>query len=178
MGKSLNLGVLWRFTGLVFLLVFWVLGGACQRHGVGEFIVQFIIISVLWRFVAFCDKQFSGRSGTVRPQALLGLVAGLLVRFWRGLWSWLAHVDPSRRGSRACFARVAQSPFTAEWVPVSTTRWHAATSEGESQTARAPLQRSSSRIPRGGGSPIPVGRQCSRLRNWVALATANGQARE
>ena len=29
-------------AGLVFLLVFWVLAGACQRHGVGVFfIVQF-----------------------------------------------------------------------------------------------------------------------------------------
>ena len=32
-------------AGLVFLLVFWVLAGACQRHGVSGFIVQFIIIS-------------------------------------------------------------------------------------------------------------------------------------
>ena len=31
-------------AGLVFLLVFWALAGACQRHGVGGFIVQFIII--------------------------------------------------------------------------------------------------------------------------------------
>ena len=29
---------------LVFLLVFWVLARACQRHGVGGFIVQFTII--------------------------------------------------------------------------------------------------------------------------------------
>ena len=132
-----------------FSWVFWVLGGACQRNGVGEFSVQFIITSVLWRFLAFCDNQCSGRSGIVRSQALLGLVAGLLVRFWRGLWSWLAHVDSSRRGSRACFAHVAQSPFTGEWVPVSTTRWHAETPEGGSWTARAPLQRPSSRTPKG-----------------------------
>ena len=34
-----------RIAGLVFLLVFWVLAGACQRYGVGGFIVQFIIIT-------------------------------------------------------------------------------------------------------------------------------------
>ena len=34
-----------RMAGLVFLLVFWVLASACQRHGVGGFIVQFIIIT-------------------------------------------------------------------------------------------------------------------------------------
>ena len=28
-------------AGLVFLLVFWVLAGACQKYGVGGFIVQF-----------------------------------------------------------------------------------------------------------------------------------------
>ena len=28
-----------NMAGLVFLLVFWVLAGACQRHGVGGFIV-------------------------------------------------------------------------------------------------------------------------------------------
>ena len=34
-------------AGLVFLLVFWVLAGACQRHGVGVFfIVQFFFL--LW----------------------------------------------------------------------------------------------------------------------------------
>ena len=31
-------------AGLVFLLVFWVLAGACQRHGVGEFIVPFLFL--------------------------------------------------------------------------------------------------------------------------------------
>ena len=34
-----------RMAGLVFrLLVFWVLAGACQRHGVGGFLVQLIFI--------------------------------------------------------------------------------------------------------------------------------------
>ena len=33
-------------SGLVFLLVFWVLAGACQRYDVGGFIVQFIIIII------------------------------------------------------------------------------------------------------------------------------------
>ena len=28
-----------RMAGLVFLLVFWVLAGACQRHGVGGFLL-------------------------------------------------------------------------------------------------------------------------------------------
>ena len=28
-----------RMAGLVFLLVFWVLAGACQRHGVGAFLL-------------------------------------------------------------------------------------------------------------------------------------------
>ena len=34
-----------RMAGLVFLLVFWarVLAGACHRHGVGGFVVKFII---------------------------------------------------------------------------------------------------------------------------------------
>ena len=36
--------------------------------------------------------------------------------------------------ARACFTRVAR-PFTGEWVPVSTTRWHAATSEGVTEGA-------------------------------------------
>ena len=35
-----------RMAGLVFLLVFRVLAGACQRHGVGGFLVQFIIITI------------------------------------------------------------------------------------------------------------------------------------
>ena len=30
-------------AGLVFLLVFWVLAGACQRHGAGRFLVQLTI---------------------------------------------------------------------------------------------------------------------------------------
>ena len=29
-----------RMAGLVFLLVFWVLAGACQRHGVGGFLLR------------------------------------------------------------------------------------------------------------------------------------------
>jgi hypothetical protein len=33
-------------AGLVFLLVFWVLAGACQRHGVGVFFVQFTIAAL------------------------------------------------------------------------------------------------------------------------------------
>ena len=36
-----------RMAGLIFLLVFWALAGACQRHDMGRFIVQFIIIMVL-----------------------------------------------------------------------------------------------------------------------------------
>ena len=30
-----------RMAGLVFLLVFWALAGACRRHGVGFFLAQF-----------------------------------------------------------------------------------------------------------------------------------------
>ena len=51
-----------------------------------------------------------------------------------------------------------------------TTRWHAATSEGEPRIARAPPERPSGRIPRVAmalRAPIPV---------WVAVDTANGQA--
>ena len=36
-------------AGLVFLLVLWVLEGACQRHGVGGLLVQFIIIIIIDR---------------------------------------------------------------------------------------------------------------------------------
>ena len=64
---------------------------------------------VLWRFVAFCDKQFSRRSGTVRPRALLfGLVAGLLVRFWRVvLWGWLLVGSEARAPLRPSSTRHA-----------------------------------------------------------------------
>ena len=34
-----------RMAGLVFLLVFWVLAGACQRHGVGPGVGGFLLFN-------------------------------------------------------------------------------------------------------------------------------------
>ena len=51
--------------------------------------------------------------------------------------------------TRSHTAAPSCSLLLASPVDLSTTRWHAAMSEGESRKARALLQRSSSRIPRG-----------------------------
>ena len=48
-------------------------------------------------FVAFRGESCSGRYETVRPQALLRLAAGLVVRFCWVFGGWLAHAPPSRR---------------------------------------------------------------------------------
>ena len=39
LGTALRLGPQSTASGLVFLLVFWVLAGACQRNGVGGFLL-------------------------------------------------------------------------------------------------------------------------------------------
>ena len=44
-------------AGLVFLLVFWVLGGACKGHGVGGFVVKFTIITWHWLAVDRQEKR-------------------------------------------------------------------------------------------------------------------------
>ena len=50
-------------AGLVFILVLWVLAGACQRHGVGGFFkkVKFIIIIILsaqqLKLIKFCGSK-------------------------------------------------------------------------------------------------------------------------
>ena len=114
----------------------------------------------------------------VRPQGLLRLATGLVGRFWWGLWGWLAHVDPGV--ARACLARVV-ARAAGEWVPLSTTRWHAARCRSESN-GRHGLLRNGRAADTEGMVALrfrpPAGRLCLRLRYWVALATANGQARE
>ena len=99
---------------------------------------------VLWCFMTLCDKQFSGRSGTFRPQALLRVVAGLLVRFWPSLWGWLAHVDPSRCGSRMC--RSCRSSICWRMGASQHRTMACGDAGGRSRTAWASLQRPIGRI--------------------------------
>ena len=47
-----------RMAGLVFLLVFWVLEGACQRHGVGGFLLRNTTSTVVWVYQARPKKVF------------------------------------------------------------------------------------------------------------------------
>ena len=49
-----------RMAGLVFLLVFWVLAGACQRHGVGGF---YCTILLLQARLGFSAQGRRGREG-------------------------------------------------------------------------------------------------------------------
>ena len=57
-----------------------------------------------WRFVAFRDKQCSRPTCHRAAQALLGLVVGLVARFWLSRWGWLADMGP-KCGSRFCRSR-------------------------------------------------------------------------
>ena len=99
-----------------------------------------------WRFVAFRDKQCSRPTCHRAAQALLGPVASLVARF-DGVFGadWPAWAPGA---AYACLARVDRR-VTGEQVCLRTTRWHAATSEGESRMALAPPKRPSDRIPRG-----------------------------
>ena len=54
-------------AGLVFLLVFWALARACQRHDVGEFIVQFIIIVLQARYGVTLVGRVMGSEFDIRP---------------------------------------------------------------------------------------------------------------
>ena len=99
--------------------------------------------TVLWRFVT---KSYRGGARPCDPRHSSGLARALRFAFVGSLGAgWLTWTPAT---AHACLARVARR-VTREWVPLSTTRWHAATSEGEPRTARAPPQRSSGRIPRG-----------------------------
>ena len=110
--------------------------------------------------MAFYGESCSGL-GTVRDGATQDpdtprACCRPLVRFWWVSGGWLAHVDPA---ARARLARVARQVTRGWWVPLSTTRWYAATSEGESRTVV--LRRSGLVIGlrECGGFPIPVGRR-------------------
>ena len=85
-----------------------------------------------WRFVAFRDKQCSRPTCHRAAQALLGPVASLVARF-DGVFGadWPAWAPGA---ACACLARVERR-VTGEQVCLRTTRWHAATSEGESRMA-------------------------------------------
>jgi len=51
-------------AGLVFLLVFWALAGACQRHGVGDFfIVQFFFFFFFWLLASETKVEMLGFTG-------------------------------------------------------------------------------------------------------------------
>ena len=86
-------------------------------------------------FMAFRDKQCSRPTCHRAAQALLGPVASLVARF-DGVFGadWPAWAPGA---AYACLARVDRR-VTGEQVCLRTTRWHAATSEGESRMARAP----------------------------------------
>ena len=67
-----------------------------------------------WRFAI-------GAVRCVRPHALLGAATGLVAHFRCGLWGWLANVH-SRRGSRACVARIDRRVTGEQQVCLRTTR--------------------------------------------------------
>ena len=52
-----------RMAGLVFLLVFWVLAGACQRHGVGGFL---LCNTTTTELASFCER--SDQNGVYFPE--------------------------------------------------------------------------------------------------------------
>ena len=113
----------------------------------------------------------------MRPQALLGLIVGL-VRFWYSLLGWLAHVDPERCGSRLCIVPLVLL------VDLLENGFLSAPHDGmrrrrieRSRAARAPLQRPSGRIPMGRWLSDPSRTAVlAPTKLGVAVATANGQA--
>jgi len=52
-------------AGLVFLLVFWVLAGACQRHGVGGFLLRNLTYLVAMHGAVAATEVDSPRNRTV-----------------------------------------------------------------------------------------------------------------
>ena len=85
--------------------------------------------------MTFRDANSARDRPAIVVQALLGPVAGLVARF-DGVFGadWPAWAPGA---ACACLARVDRR-VTGEQVCLRTTRWHAATSEGESRMARAP----------------------------------------
>ena len=87
-----------------------------------------------WRFVPFRDANSARDRPVIVVQEIPGPVARLVARF-DGVsgTDWPAWPPGA---ARACVARVDRQ-VTKEQVCLRTTRWHAATSEGESRIARA-----------------------------------------
>ena len=86
-------------------------------------------ITKSWRFTAFYGTSRSGRRETVRPQELLGLAAGLWFAFGGSLRAgWLTWTPAA--AARARLTRVTRQVTREWWVPLSTTRWHAAIRRG------------------------------------------------
>ena len=110
-------------------------------------------------------------------QAILGPVASPVARFDGAFGADWPTWAPG--AACACLAHVERR-VTGEQVCLRTTRWHAATSEGASHGLRGLLRSgrvAGSRGPEGDdGAPIPVRRLRLNLRNWDAVANANGQA--
>ena len=86
-----------------------------------------------WRIVAIRI----GPVRYVRTPRPIGAATGLMAHFRCGLWGWLANAH-SRRGSRACVARIDRRVTGEQQVCFRTTREHSPTPEGEWRMARAP----------------------------------------